>query len=145
VIEERNRMDEKIAEFTRKLDRAGSGYSSTPATPSKSTATIGLFGVRLNETGLKWPSFATIIADQVKVSEQKRLALEARIDGSNTENLWEQTGVEVIGPGFTKPIDTDDRAVLRRALTEHHVLVMRDQHFTPEHFKATAQLFGEWG
>jgi Taurine catabolism dioxygenase TauD, TfdA family len=46
---------------------------------------------------------------------------------------------------FTKPIDTDDRAVLRRALTEHHVLVMRDQCFTPEQFKAAAQLFGEWG
>ena len=36
------------------------------------------------------PSFATMIADQVKLSEQKRLELEARIDRSNTENLWEQ-------------------------------------------------------
>ena len=57
--------------------------------------------------------------------------------------LTDHTGVEIIGLDFTQPIDTENRAVLRRAFAEHHVLVMRDQHFTPEQFKAAVQLFGE--
>ena len=57
--------------------------------------------------------------------------------------LTAHTGVEVVGLDFTKPIDTDDRAVLRRAFAEHHVLVMREQHFTPDQFEAAAQVFGE--
>jgi taurine dioxygenase len=32
---------------------------------------------------------------------------------------------------------------LSRAFVEHHVLVMRDQHFSPDQFKAVVQLFGE--
>ena len=39
--------------------------------------------------------------------------------------LTAHTGVEVVGLDFTKPIDTDDHAVQRRAFAEHHVLVMR--------------------
>jgi taurine dioxygenase len=57
--------------------------------------------------------------------------------------LTDHTGVEVIGLDFTRPIDTENRAVLCRAFAEHHVLVMRDQHFTPDQFKAAVQLFGE--
>jgi taurine dioxygenase len=57
--------------------------------------------------------------------------------------LTDHTGVEVIGLDFTQPIDTDNRAALRRAFAEHHVLVMRDQHFTPDQFEAAVQLFGE--
>jgi taurine dioxygenase len=57
--------------------------------------------------------------------------------------LTDHTGVEVIGLDFTQPIDTENRAVLRRAFAEHHVLVMRDQHFAPDQFKAAVQLFGE--
>jgi hypothetical protein len=57
--------------------------------------------------------------------------------------LTNHTGVEVIGLDSTQPIDTENRAVLRRAFVEHHVLVMRDQHFTPDQFKAAVQLFGE--
>jgi taurine dioxygenase len=57
--------------------------------------------------------------------------------------LTDHTGAEVIGLDFTKPIDTETRATLNRACAEHHVLVMRDQHFTPEQFKAAAQIFGE--
>ena len=37
----------------------------------------------------------------------------------------------------------ETRAALSRAFAEHHVLVMRDQHFAPSKFKAAAQLFGE--
>ena len=46
--------------------------------------------------------------------------------------LTNHTGVEVTGLDFTQSIDSDNRAVLRRAFAEHHVLVMRDQHFDPD-------------
>ena len=54
--------------------------------------------------------------------------------------LTAHTGVEVGGLDFTQPIDTDDRAGLRRAFADHHVLVMREQHFTPDQFEAAAQV-----
>src|SRR3989475_8515276 len=57
--------------------------------------------------------------------------------------LTAHTGVEVTGLDFTQPIDPDDRAVLRRAFAEHHVLVMREQYFAPHQFEAAAQVFGE--
>jgi taurine dioxygenase len=57
--------------------------------------------------------------------------------------LTNHTGAEVVGLDFTKPVDTDTRATLQLAFAKHHVLVMRDQHFTPDQFKAAAQLFGE--
>jgi taurine dioxygenase len=57
--------------------------------------------------------------------------------------LTDHTGVEVTGLDFSEAIDTQIRVVLQRAFTEHHVLVMRDQRFTPEQFKAAVQLFGE--
>jgi len=57
--------------------------------------------------------------------------------------LTDHTGSEVIGLDFTRAIDDETRAALNRALTERHVLVMRDQHFGPEQFKAAARLFGE--
>jgi len=57
--------------------------------------------------------------------------------------LTNHTGAEVVGLDFTKPVDTETRATLRLAFAKHHVLVMRDQHFTPDQFKAAAQLFGE--
>lgn len=52
------------------------------------------------------------------------------------------TGAEVIGLDFTQPIDADTRATLNQAFAEHHVLVMRDQHFSPPEFKQAAQVFG---
>jgi alpha-ketoglutarate-dependent taurine dioxygenase len=57
--------------------------------------------------------------------------------------LTDHTGVEVIGLDFNQPIEIETRAALNRAFAEHHVLVMRDQHFSPEQFKAAARLFGE--
>jgi taurine dioxygenase len=56
--------------------------------------------------------------------------------------LTQHTGAEVIGLDFTRPIDDETRAALIRAFAAHHVLVMRDQRFTPEQFKAAAQTFG---
>ena len=53
------------------------------------------------------------------------------------------TGAEIIGLDFTRPIDEESRALLSRAFADRHVLVMRDQHFSPDEFKAAAQVFGE--
>jgi alpha-ketoglutarate-dependent taurine dioxygenase len=57
--------------------------------------------------------------------------------------LTDHTGAEVVGIDFTQPVDPETRTTLDRAFTEHHVLVMRDQHFTPDEFKAAMQMFGE--
>ena len=57
--------------------------------------------------------------------------------------LTGHTGAEVTGFDFSEPLDDDARAVLNDAFAEHHVLVMRGQHFAPEEFKAAVQLFGE--
>jgi len=57
--------------------------------------------------------------------------------------LSEHTGVEVTGLDFTQPIDAEDRALLRRNFADHHVLVMRDQHFSPDQFRAAVEVFGE--
>ena len=57
--------------------------------------------------------------------------------------LTDHTGAEVTGIDFTKPIDAEASATLNRAFAEHHVLVMRGQHFAPEQFKDAVQLFGE--
>ena len=57
--------------------------------------------------------------------------------------LTDHTGVEVTGLDFTQPVEAENHIVLNRAFAEHHVLVMRDQHFSPQQFKAAVQLFGE--
>ena len=57
--------------------------------------------------------------------------------------LTHHTGAEVTGIDFTQPIDAKLQASLNTAFTEHHVLVMREQHFEPDQFKAAVQLFGE--
>src|SRR5262249_14907934 len=57
--------------------------------------------------------------------------------------LTDHTGAEIVGLDFTRQIDSATRATLNRHLAEVHVLVMRDQQFTPEQFKTAARLFGE--
>ena len=57
--------------------------------------------------------------------------------------LTDHTGVEVVGLDFTQPIDGETRTTLSRAFADRHVLVMRDQHFSPQQFMAAAQVFGE--
>ena len=57
--------------------------------------------------------------------------------------LTDHTGAEVAGFDFTQPIDTETRTALSHDFADYHVLVMRNQHFTPGQFKAAAQLFGE--
>lgn len=57
--------------------------------------------------------------------------------------LTDHTGAEVVGIDFTQPIDTDTQVTLNDAWARHHVLVMREQHFTPDDFKRAATVFGE--
>jgi len=57
--------------------------------------------------------------------------------------LTGHTGAEVCGLDLTAPIDTETRQALNRAFADQHVLVIRDQSFTPPQFMAAAQLFGE--
>jgi taurine dioxygenase len=57
--------------------------------------------------------------------------------------LTPHTGAEVVGLDFRQPIDDATCACLNRAFAEHHVLVMRDQDFAPDEFKAAVRLFGE--
>ena len=57
--------------------------------------------------------------------------------------LTDHTAAEVVGIDFAQPVDADTRSSLSRAVTNHHVLVMRDQHFTPDQFVAAARIFGE--
>jgi taurine dioxygenase len=57
--------------------------------------------------------------------------------------LTGHTGAEVTGLDFTRPVDDETRAELKEAFVEHHVLVMRGQHFAPDDFIAAVQLFGD--
>jgi taurine dioxygenase len=57
--------------------------------------------------------------------------------------LTDHTGAEVCGLDCSKPVDSQIRDRLNRAFIDHHVLVIRDQHFTPDQFKSATQLFGE--
>jgi taurine dioxygenase len=57
--------------------------------------------------------------------------------------LTPRTGAEVVGLDFTELVEPEACATLNRAFADHHVLVMRDQHFTPDQFKVAAQVFGE--
>ncbi len=57
--------------------------------------------------------------------------------------LTNHTGAEVCGLDCSKPVAAEIRDRLNQAFVDHHVLVIRDQHFTPDGFKSAAQLFGE--
>jgi taurine dioxygenase len=51
-------------------------------------------------------------------------------------------GAEIRGVDLREPIDDATHAALNRAFVDHHVLVIRDQDFSPEQFKRAAQVFG---
>ena len=57
--------------------------------------------------------------------------------------LTERTGAEVCGLDLTQPVDPETQGALNRAFVKHHVLVIREQKFTPPQFIAAAQVFGE--
>ena len=56
--------------------------------------------------------------------------------------LTEHTGAEVRGVDLREPLDDATHAALNRAFVDRHVLVIRDQDFSPEQFKRAAQVFG---
>ena len=53
--------------------------------------------------------------------------------------LTPHTGAEVRGIDLNQGVDPETRAALNRAFAEHHVLVVRDQQFTPPQFIAAAR------
>jgi len=57
--------------------------------------------------------------------------------------MTDHTGAEVVGIDFTQPIDPETKTTLNEAWAKYHVLVMRDQNFTPVEFKRAATVFGE--
>jgi taurine dioxygenase len=57
--------------------------------------------------------------------------------------LSEHTGMEVRGLDLTQPIDSGAQETLNRAFSARSVLVVRDQHLTPQQVLQAVQLFGE--
>jgi taurine dioxygenase len=57
--------------------------------------------------------------------------------------LSDHTGIEVRGIDLSRPVDDALRARLNRAFSEHSVLVVRDQHLSPQQVLDAVQLFGE--
>jgi taurine dioxygenase len=55
----------------------------------------------------------------------------------------DHTGVVIDGFDFARPTSIEMRTVLQRALVEHHVVVVRNQRFSPEQFRTAARLFGD--
>lgn len=52
-------------------------------------------------------------------------------------------GAEIVGLDLARPVNGEDFSRLHRAHLDHHVLVMRDQHITPDHQIAFSRRFGE--
>ena len=53
------------------------------------------------------------------------------------------TGAEIRGIDLREEIDPETRAVLNSAFAQFHVLVVRDQQYTPDDFLKAVQVFGE--
>src|SRR5215831_21354107 len=60
----------------------------------------------------------------------------------NVTPLTNDTGAEVCSIDLSRPISEADKAELNRAFVEHSVLVIRDQHLTPEQVLSAVGLFG---
>lgn len=56
--------------------------------------------------------------------------------------LHPSLGAEVSGVDLHEPLDAATKAALSAALSEHLVLVLRDQHFTPPEYLTVADAFG---
>jgi taurine dioxygenase len=67
----------------------------------------------------------------------------ALVEDCTIAPLSAHTGAEVIGVDLTRPVDAALRARMNRAFVDHSVLVIRDQHLSPQHVLAAVQLFGE--
>jgi taurine dioxygenase len=57
--------------------------------------------------------------------------------------LTDHTGADVRGIDLREPIDSAVRARLNQAFVDHSVLVVRDQHLSPQQLLDAVQLFGE--
>jgi taurine dioxygenase len=57
--------------------------------------------------------------------------------------LTDHTGAEVRGVDLREPLDATMQARLNQAFVDHSVLVVRDQHLSPQQLLDAVQLFGE--
>ena len=57
--------------------------------------------------------------------------------------LTDALGIEVTGIDLSAPVAAEDVAVLERALTDHLVMVFRDQNLSSAQYLAATRLFGE--
>ncbi len=57
--------------------------------------------------------------------------------------MTQHTGAEVIGIDFREPVDDETKAALNQAWAHYHVLILREQNFTPDEYKRAATVFGE--
>ncbi len=62
--------------------------------------------------------------------------------GLTVKPLHPSIGAEISGLDLHKPVDAATKAELGAALSEHLVLVVRDQHFTPAEYLTMADAFG---
>jgi taurine dioxygenase len=67
----------------------------------------------------------------------------ALVEDCTIAPLSAHTGAEVCGVDLTRPVDAALRARLNQAFVEHSVLVVRDQHLSPQQLLDVVQLFGE--
>lgn len=59
------------------------------------------------------------------------------------KSLPAPAGAEVVGIDLSQPLNDDDFARIRRAHLDHHVLVFRDQHITPQQHIDFSRRFGK--
>ncbi|HEX3952037.1 MAG TPA: TauD/TfdA family dioxygenase [Stellaceae bacterium] len=57
--------------------------------------------------------------------------------------LTDLLGAEISGIDLTQPLDDATKKQLYKLFADNAVVVIRDQHFTPQQFAAAAELFGE--
>jgi len=57
--------------------------------------------------------------------------------------LTMHTGAEIDGVDLAQPLDPEMREALNRVFADFHVLVIRDQKFSPDDFLSAVQVFGE--
>jgi len=67
----------------------------------------------------------------------------ALVEDCTVAPLSEHTGAEVLGVDLTRPLDAALRTRLNQAFVQHSVLVVRDQHLSPQQLLDAVQLFGD--
>jgi taurine dioxygenase len=76
-------------------------------------------------------------------TSQRRAGRRDSVMACTITRMTEHVGAEVHGVDLREPINAETHAALNGAFVAYHVLVIREQNYTPENFKTAAQVFGE--